>query len=261
MCAHLFFTPKSCTTIFKTLTLSRNIYKQNLSRMYAVGLPFFLLSLFISSTVWSKIYLTLSRKNFVCKILLVEIFKTMLTLKQRILLIQRYFQLNSYVKFQNEFANTFPDAVVPNESSILHQVNKFLKTDSVDNLKHNWCRSVLTTDKVKDISTAFQKEPSTSHQKVAARVNITPSSTYRVTKLLGLQPYHVNLVQELLQVDCPKLIEFCKCILKFQRNVKDFDTFFFSNKAWFILHEYVNFQNYRVWFSSYPHAYQQKIGF
>ncbi len=35
-----------------------------------------------------------------------------------------------------------------------------------------------------------------------------------------------------------------------------FDTFFFSDEAWFHLHYYINLQNYCVWSSKNPHIFQ-----
>ncbi len=66
----------------------------------------------------------------------------------------------------------------------------------------------------------------------------------------------LRVVQELKLSDYPKMVLFCRWLLKnCAPNKVRCDNFFFSDKPWFTVDEYVNLQNYRVWLTKRLHAY------
>lgn len=110
-------------------------------------------------------------------------------------------------------------------------LTQFRQTGSVRNIPHHRRRNVLTSEKMDNIKSVFENDPSTSIRKVSAALNTSQTSVHRDTRLLKLHPYRVNVVQELLPADYPKRIDFCNWILQFVKDVGQFDYFFFSDEA------------------------------
>ncbi len=69
--------------------------------------------------------------------------------------------------------------------------------------------------------------------------------THQVTKLLKLYLYRVRKCN-------PKRVKFCQWLLT------NYDNFFFTGEAWFMLDGYVNLQYYRVWLTGKLHSFIDK---
>ncbi len=151
-------------------------------------------------------------------------------------IIKQYYASKSYAKCLSKFAERYPHVPIPSKSAILRVITNFEQTTSVQNLKHNRRRNVLTPERLGKIRTAFQKNWSTSTRKVSTQMNTSQWSIVHATKLLNLHPYRINMVQELLLTDSLKRITFCNWLLRqFKNNVQHLDYVFFSDEAWFIL--------------------------
>ena len=73
------------------------------------------------------------------------------------------------------------------------------------------------------------------------------SSVQRARKLRTLNPYKIPVVHGLHQPDPNKRLRFCNCVLE-KVNSGELDAKdFFSDEAWFYLHEQVCSQNYRYY--------------
>lgn len=88
-----------------------------------------------------------------------------------------------------------------------------------------------------DILQYFIENPSLSVRKVARISNFSKSYVHKILKKYKMHPYHMNLVQELSDVDLPRRNEFCMWIQEkvaenpnFHRNILFTDECCFSNK-------------------------------
>ncbi len=178
--------------------------------------------------------------------------------KQRIYLLERYLATKSYADTIAAFTAKYEDAQVLNKSSISQLVKKFRVMGSVMNAPNNRTRTVLTPEKVKEIGAAFSDTPHSSICKVARRTGTSIKSTHHATRLLKLYPYRISVLHDVNPTDCPKYIEFCKCLLHLSRdNITVFDKFIFSDEAWVQMDGYLNSQNYRTWSTENPHKYHE----
>jgi hypothetical protein len=70
---------------------------------------------------------------------------------QRVFIVEHYLAPRSYLTYQNEFRETFPDFPVPNKSTISRLVNRFRDTGSVQDRHRSGRPSVLSGDSLDDI--------------------------------------------------------------------------------------------------------------
>jgi transposase len=65
---------------------------------------------------------------------------------QRLFIVKHYLTSRSYLNFQNDFRDTFPDFPVPNISTVSRLVNRFRDTGSVQDRNRSGRPSVLSDD-------------------------------------------------------------------------------------------------------------------
>jgi transposase len=65
---------------------------------------------------------------------------------QRVFIVEHYLASRSYLTFQNEFRDTFPDFPVPNKSTVSRLVNRFRDTGSAQDRNRSGRPSVLSDD-------------------------------------------------------------------------------------------------------------------
>lgn len=179
--------------------------------------------------------------------------------EKRAFIIEHYFCSSSYKTVQERFANKFPDSVVPNKSTIKRIVDHFRTEFSVTPKKKMRPSSVLTPDKLTELSTKITDKPSTSVRKLAQQAQIAKTTAHRGLKKLALHPYRATLVQELKPPDLPRRLKFARWIINFVRvnGIEVLNKVFFSDEAWFHRTGYINARNYRYWSSTNPHRYEE----
>jgi hypothetical protein len=63
---------------------------------------------------------------------------------QRVFIVEHYLAPRSYLTWQNEFRDTFPDSPVPNKSKISRLVNRFRDTETLHRVASNMRKRVNT---------------------------------------------------------------------------------------------------------------------
>ncbi len=152
------------------------------------------------------------------------------TRKQHIYLLERYLATKSYADTIAAFTTEYKDAQFPNKSSISRLVKKFCDGECDECTKEPNAHCV-DTRKSRGNWCHLLRHPHSSIHKVARRMGTSIKSTHYATRLLKLHPYHVSVLYEVNSADCPKYIEFCKCLLHLSHdNITVFDKFFLAMK-------------------------------
>ncbi len=185
---------------------------------------------------------------------------------QRVYVIKVYYETKSLKTVRERFTAEFPGVVAPAKQVILTLVRKFEQHYTIDDLPRSGRRSVRTTEKRDEIRQALAENPSTSSRRVAQKVGLSHTSTYRTMRSIAY-PYKITVQHELKAVDGPRRLQFCAWLLRYTRASRTVLNYvYFSDEAWFNLDGFVNSQNYRVWSSDNPHVFRtttlhpQKIG-
>ena len=186
----------------------------------------------------------------------------MYSIKERVFLVQNvFFERGNYtVKVKQLFAENFPNSKLPHRDTVRDLINKFLETGSVHDAARSGRPTVLTEQKLEDISDMMLKSPTKSIGKLAQQSGISYGSAYKaVRNELNLYPYKVSVVHELKPTDHEKRINYCEWFQRFiMRHGNDvLDRTFFTDEAWFSLSGFVNSQNTRIWSSENPNAIQE----
>jgi len=189
-----------------------------------------------------------------------------LTLKQRIFLVETFVKSNSFLTVKNEFQQKY-DKDPPAKSTIQDLVKKWRSTGSVLNNKKRRSKTVLTLNKLTEINNRLRNSPRKSLRRLSVQSGVSYTSTHRATKQLGLKAYKVSVQQQLLPADFNNRRIFCQWIRDeiFIGQI-DPNLLFFSDEAWFHLSGYINSQNNRYWSTENPHQlheiplHDQKVG-
>ncbi|GJQ79280.1 hypothetical protein Trydic_g5523 [Trypoxylus dichotomus] len=129
-----------------------------------------------------------------------------------------------------------------------------MQTSSVTKRKADQAPSVLTEDRVDDIRQRMDVNPNKSVRKLALQTGICRGSAHMaVRKKSRMHPYKILIMQHLRVQDIELRQNFCHWFNETLGD-DDFDSSFFSDKAWFHLSGYVNSQNYRTWSVENPHV-------
>lgn len=72
-----------------------------------------------------------------------------------------------------------------------------------------------------------------------------------------MKPYKITSVQQLKPADYPRRIAYCQWFQHHMNDNRILDLSFFSDEAWFHLSGYVNSQNFRIWNTENPHAFEE----
>ncbi|KAG1653194.1 R3H domain-containing protein 2 [Nymphon striatum] len=162
--------------------------------------------------------------------------------------------------------------VVPGMESVpsgSYIINPQTETGSVMDASRSGRPSILTEEKLEDISDRLLKSPSKSLRKLSQQSGLSLGLSHKaVKKELKLYPYKVTALQELKDTDFRRRMEYCEWFNNFiAYNREDIlDVTFFTDGAWFHLSGYINSQNSRLWCSENPHSFHesplhsQKVG-
>jgi transposase len=176
-------------------------------------------------------------------------------------ILEEYFKSGSYRDAKQILAQRFPAAHSPSKSTILRLVQKFRKTGSVrDNLKNPGTPRVLTGQKMTEIQGEIFQNPHISLRRLSQKVDVSYETARKALRRhLGMFPYKVTCVHELLAPDFEHRLFFCDWLIEVTDHDPNFlDNCFFSDESWFHLNGYVNSQNMRLWSGENLHPTIQK---
>lgn len=145
----------------------------------------------------------------------------------------------------------------PSISLIRNWVKKFEETGStLDKPKSGRPRLSRTEENVERVNQSVRVDPDLSIRKRASALNVHRSSLHRILrKDLKLQPYKIQLVQELKPQDPIQRLEF---VNKITERLQTFTNIIFSDEAHFHLNGHVNRQNCRYWSTTNPKRKHQR---
>lgn len=155
------------------------------------------------------------------------------------------------------FNNKYPNRVPVSQSTVSKIEKKFRETGHVRDLPKGSRKPVPEHTEV-DIMLAFEEDPHTSSRQVALDNNVDHVTVLRTLKKEKWHPYKVVLVQELLEDDFDRRIQFCETVMeKNNRDPMFSKKVLFSDEATFLLNGHVNRQTYRYWSKGNPHWMQE----
>ena len=174
--------------------------------------------------------------------------------EQRIFICSTFMKQHSWRRCRRKFRRRYPDAPVPDRTTICRLFKKFNETGSVANKKPRVNKRVLTEEKLDEIAFRLEISPRKSLRRLAQEVGVSKTSVQHATKLLKLKPYKTRVVHQLLPTDDAGRRNFCNWYLQaIHDGVVDPMLVFFSDETWFHLSGYVNSQNNRFWSLENPH--------
>lgn len=179
--------------------------------------------------------------------------------EERVFIVEQYLSTRSYVHVVNEFRKKYPDAAVPNNSTITRLIARFRECGSVADRKRTGRPAILTDAKLDEVRNAMLRSPSKSLRRLSSHSQISYGSAQKAMKKLKLRAYHVRSVQELKEPDKEKRLLYCRWFRTFvdTNNIVQLDRVFFTDEAWFHLSGYVNSQNTRIWSTENPHVFHE----
>lgn len=155
------------------------------------------------------------------------------------------------------FNDKYPDREPIAQSTVSKIEKKFRETGHVRDLPKGSRKPVAENTKL-DVLLAFQEDPHTSSRQVALDNNIHHATVLATLKKEKWHPYKVVLVQELLEDDFDRRIQFCDIMM--EKNNTDpmfLRKVLFSDEATFLLNGHVNRQTCRYWAQQNPHWMQE----
>jgi hypothetical protein len=136
---------------------------------------------------------------------------------QHVFILEHYFSTQSFAECQNAFRNSFPDSVVPNESTI-QCLERFRETGRISEKRRSGRPSVLSNDSLEDIRARLLQSPRKSLRKLSQQTGMTYGSIQRATKRLKLHSYRVQVCHELKEIDKEKRMRYCRWFRQFVRD-------------------------------------------
>ena len=141
-----------------------------------------------------------------------------LTLEQRIFIVDCYRETKSYGKCAEMFAEEFQVGTAlmrpTTRATMKKVVVKWHETGSVDNRKKNRQNSVRTKENVAMVQGIMEENPNTSMRRLSALTGISSMPCVRILKEdLHLHCYRYTRVQELKPEDFQQRIDFCQWFL------------------------------------------------
>lgn len=101
------------------------------------------------------------------------------------------------------------------------------------------------------------ENPHTSQQKIFQVTGISKRSIGRIIKKYKFHPYHIQLHQELFEIDYHRRLEFCLWVLeKFGENEHFFDFVLFSDESTFHNNGLVNRHNFHYYSDKNPNVFR-----
>lgn len=182
----------------------------------------------------------------------------MYTDQEKIQIITWYNSNRSLRSIANLFAETYLDRPTPNPSTIARIVNKFKANGciKVGHQRRNRIKTARTEERRNQLEHLVEQNCKTSTKKLAVRLGISKSSTFRLLKQEKYHCYRFQNHQELRNGDCDKRILFCQTLFDKINNDENFlNNILFTDEATFVLSGEVNSQNVRYWSRNNLHLF------
>jgi hypothetical protein len=149
-------------------------------------------------------------------------------------------------------------------SKILH---KFHETGSVKDLPKTGRPKTVNNEQRENVMLAVVENPHVSVRQIAREHTLTKSAVHEVLRKERWHPYKPCVVQELLEDDLERRLQFCEDVtIRLQKNANFHKNILFTDEATFCLNGTINKQNTRYWSSQNPRwyteghtQYQQKV--
>ncbi len=177
-----------------------------------------------------------------------------LTLHERIFVTEQYFAHTLYKTVSEMFQAKFPGKDMPNKSTISRIIAKFCQHGTVCNLPHDKEKTALTPRVLATVSYELAPNDSGTSKSLCQVIRkhrnqvLSYGTAYCATEALGLHPYRVCVVHELLPLDYNHRVIYCQWLLNFvQARPTMLNDVFYSDEAWFQLSGYVNSPAPRHW--------------
>lgn len=158
------------------------------------------------------------------------------------------------VRAREEYARRFPRRNLPSVNTFQATYARFLETGSVDTRRVVNRRSPVSTHTEEDVLSIVRRDPSTSTRRISARVGASQSTVWKILKKEKLHPYHLTPVQELIEPDYQKRINFCQWLVQ---NESLLPNVLWTDESQFTKEGVFNFHNSHQWAHANPHATRQ----
>lgn len=115
--------------------------------------------------------------------------------------------------------------------------------------------SVRTAELEEQILDVVEDSPGISTRKIAADMNISGKTVWKILKENLLYPYHIQRVQALLPNDFPARVNWCQWFQQMVTQNPNFSsTILFTDEAQFTRQAIINFHNNHLWAQENPHG-------
>lgn len=113
---------------------------------------------------------------------------------------------------------------------------------------------IIDEDLIDNVMVQIVNDPSTSTRVVASRTGLSHMTVHRILRNEGMHPYHTQKVQDLLPVDYPRRVIFCREMLNRIRADPDFfDNILWTDESCFTRNGIFNIHNIHSWNFDNPH--------
>ncbi|XP_075229651.1 uncharacterized protein LOC142329169 isoform X9 [Lycorma delicatula] len=121
----------------------------------------------------------------------------MISIEQRMFLIDSFFKCGGRYSEQvkQNFREKFPNTNLPHRDSVRNLINKYLQTGSVEDRTRTGRPTVLTDEKIRDISQILSKNPEKSLRKLARESKISIFSAHKALQKLKLCPCSISAAE------------------------------------------------------------------
>ena len=154
------------------------------------------------------------------------------------------------------YAERYPNRVIPHRQMFVRVHQRLRESGSFNKLtaENGRPRTVTTVEAEEAVLYEIEQNPTTSTRKIAANVNISHPTVFRILKNQLLYPYHIQRVQALLPGDYPQRMAFCRWLQqKIGRNPQFLSKILFTDEANFSRNAIMNFHNNHIWADENPH--------
>lgn len=115
-------------------------------------------------------------------------------------------------------------------------------------------QAVVDDDTKLNLLLALEENPVTPARQLARDSNLNHKTVIKILKYEKKRPYKMQAVQELLEDDPDRRLEFCDLLMtRIDQSHLSLDWILFSDEATFTLNGHVNRQNCRYWAAENPH--------
>ena len=152
------------------------------------------------------------------------------------------------------FHERHPDLPAISQSTISKIENRYREVGHVRDIPRVRQSRVMDEDTQLNVLLTLQENPNTPVRQVARECNISHTSALKLVKSCQMRPYKMQYVQELLEDDPDRRLQFCEVMMNaLDQHLADLDWILFTDECTFALNGEVNKQNCRYWSTENPH--------